>query len=161
MPNADTTLIDRAEEAAAPNEVTLTFHCDAEEAQALAAEVQRLIQDSPPWLQWLVAQALESGQAAFDLFQVDGNRDPASAAGDVWFLAKPTERLRLLVAALRARNGDREAGVFFEREFEHGALLGKRLGVVATIVPQEVRHVPPATDQRLSTQKVWIGSGDA
>lgn len=136
--------------------------CDGTAALDIVAEARRLLDTSPPWLQWLAAHAFQRCQESFYLFGINRDCDSATSTSDVRILAQPSDRLRLLVAALRAGNGDREVGILFEREveLEHGALQGDRLGVVAAIVAQVARHVPGDTSTPAHPRAIAIGPTD-
>lgn len=99
----------------------LTLQVDSDEAIELAREATELLKRSPAWLQWLFAEAFERGEEGFDLVLVDPDRDPAAGAHNLRLLAKPTERFGLLVAALRAGNGEPVAEVLFERDLHGGS----------------------------------------
>lgn len=133
--------------------------CDGSAALDFVAEAQRLIAISPLWLRWLVAHAFQGGQESFNLLCIDRDCDSASSASDVRVLAQPSDRFRLLVAALRAGNGDREVGIVFEREFEleHGALQGNRSDVEARIVAEWGCHVPGDTTTPAHPNAIPIG----
>jgi hypothetical protein len=95
---------------------TLSIDC----GQALAAvdELRSLFEQSPQWLQWLASEAFQGFHEGVDLLRVDNKFVPAGSAGDLRVGAQLGDKLVLLLAALRAGNG--QAGAWVDREFHGG-----------------------------------------
>ena len=79
---------------------------------AAAGEIGRLLKASPPWLRWLAAQALEGFQDGVDLTSGDVERVTVGTS-ELRVHAQLTDQYRLLLAALRAGNGEGGGGVAF------------------------------------------------
>jgi len=105
----------------------ISIQVEGSEFQALAGEAAQLLSASPEWLRWLASEAFEGSHELVELLAVDGDNGSALRAGHLWVLAKPTHKLVLLVAALRAGNGDGSA--FVDGHFEHGGPQGGDAGV--------------------------------
>lgn len=91
----------------------LALSVESKDCEALLSELQALLSASPDWLRWLALEALEGLHEHVELLPVDGDSDSAPPAGDLRVLAKPADKLVLLVAALRAGNGHGCVGVRF------------------------------------------------
>lgn len=102
------------------DELKLTISVDSTDVQILLDEAQHLIEASPAWLVWLTSEAFQRLHEVVDLLPVDGDDALATSTGYLRTRAKPTHELVLLVAALRAGNGQPGAGIAFERELGHG-----------------------------------------
>lgn len=101
--------------------LTVTLHMETSEFEAICAEGEALLERSPVWLRWLATLAFERLQEPVELLSIDGESSPATRAGDVRVLAKPTQQFVRFVAALRAGNGQPSGLV--DGEFEvHGRL---------------------------------------
>lgn len=102
------------------DELKLTISVDSTDVQILLEEAQCLIEASPTWLVWLTAEAFQRLHEVVDLLPIDGDDAVATSAGYLRTRAQPAHELVLLVAALRAGNGQPGAGIAFERELGHG-----------------------------------------
>lgn len=97
---------------------TVTLSVDTTEVQALIAEAEALIAQSPDWLRWLASEAFEHLQSHIDLFAIDQEFSAASNTDELRIGAQPTDQFRLLVAALRAGNGQPCGLVDFHAQLE-------------------------------------------
>ena len=100
----------------------LSISVDSAETVALLDELNALMDQSPDWLRWLAAEVLQHLDEGVHLTAIDGDQSAAPATSDLRVLAKPAHKLVLLVAALRAGNG--QGGVLVDFDVEHGGLLG-------------------------------------
>ena len=100
----------------------LTLTVDGAAVAATVEEIAQLLKSSPEWLQWLAAQAFEQFQHSSDLVRIDGKCVPTGLAGQFRIGAQPGQKLLLLLAALRAGNG--QAGSWVAGEF-HGGTCAK------------------------------------
>ena len=94
--------------------VSLTVVCDSAPLEAEIAELRERIDRAPAYLRWMALQIFESVEHSVELVQVDRNDRAAIRAGELRLLPQLSERLRLLVLALRAHEGEGESGVLFE-----------------------------------------------
>lgn len=98
-----------------------TVHLSADPAPALEAmeELKALLEASPPWLRWLAVELLEHFDYSVDLVRVDSECDTTPGTSQLRVAAQPTQKVLLLLAALRAGNG--QAYGLVDGEFEtHG-----------------------------------------
>lgn len=101
---------------------SLTISVDTSECESLLADLEMQLSGSAPWLRWLASEVLQHLDEPVEFLPIDSNLLSASSAGDLRIVAKPAHRLALLVAALRAGNGD--SGVLVDFHIEHGASHG-------------------------------------
>lgn len=95
---------------------TLKVHWDRAEYDSLMRAFDELMESSPPWLQWLVARAIDGIPAdkLWGVLQIDTDGFPAAGAFDIAVRIQPSESLLKLMAALRTGNGQQGAAVVFE-----------------------------------------------
>lgn len=92
----------------------LTVVCDSAPIHAEVAELRERIERAPAHIRWMALQILESVEHGVELVEVDRHDRSALLAGELRLLPQLSERLRLLVLALRANEGEGELGVFGE-----------------------------------------------
>jgi hypothetical protein len=98
---------------------TLTLVVDKAAAADVVAQVQQaqdLLQTAPQWLQWLATLAFEHLQERLELLRLDSDNAAAAATGELLLRPDLAREFVLLVAALRAGQGDGEAWVQLEIE---------------------------------------------
>lgn len=115
LPNTPRSL-DTAGEIKVTPAYTMKVHFDKAEYEALVREFDELLEASPPWLQWLVARAIDGIPAdkLWGVLQIDTDGFPAAGAFDIAVRIQPSESLLKLMAALRTGNGQQGAAVVFE-----------------------------------------------
>lgn len=94
---------------------TMRLAIDPAQAETITAqvgEIGRLLQASPPWLRWLATQALEGFQEGVELTSGDLERVTAGTS-ELRVGAKLADQYLLLLAALRAGNGEGGGSVAF------------------------------------------------
>jgi hypothetical protein len=91
----------------------LAITVDSAELESLHAEYESLVRSSPPWLQWLAAHALNSLDECIELRPLDDGLVAATGASQFRVTAQVSNAHRLLVAALRAGNGQSSVGIEF------------------------------------------------
>ena len=96
---------------------SVEIHCDTTDLQDLLKESAALYAQSPDWLRWLYRELLEHLEHGVELVRVDLERQATTPANQIRVLAQPTDKLVLLLAAMRAGNGQGSSGIDFE--FEH------------------------------------------
>lgn len=106
--------------------VQVNLVADTQPMMEAIAELKALIAQSPPWLQWLAVEAFKSFQHSIDLVAVDREHGPAVNASQLRVVAQPADKMLLLLAALRAGNGQGGGGVDFEIE-SHGEPVGSEV----------------------------------
>lgn len=94
---------------------TIKVHVDSEDATAQIAEFAALMERSPAWLQWLLGEAIAGApDEPFEVLDVGTEGFPAAGAFDVGVRVQVPKRFSLLLAALRAGNGQEDPSVVFE-----------------------------------------------
>lgn len=96
----------------------LAISVESKGLDALLTELRGLMNESPDWLRWLASEALQGFDESVELLAIDGGHLSAAGASDLRVAAKPTDKLVLLVAALRAGNG--KGGALVDFHVEHG-----------------------------------------
>ena len=104
--------------------VTVNIRVAAEPMMAAADELKALIAQSPPWLQWLAVEAFQNFEHSVDLVCLDDKAVSTPGTKDLWIGAQPGHKLVLLLAALRAGNGQAGLGVDVEFDSHGGARVG-------------------------------------
>lgn len=94
--------------------VTLTVVCSAAQLTAEVREIRERVSRAPGYLQWMASQVLEAGENGIELGHVDSDHRSTSCACELRVLPQLSKRLRLLLLALRAHEGEFEVGVFAE-----------------------------------------------
>lgn len=93
---------------------SILVQCDCAQLWADVDEIRQRIERAPEWMRWLVLQVLEASSDGVELVQVDADDAAACRTGVARIRPQLAERLRRLLFALRASQGERELGVFGE-----------------------------------------------